>query len=100
MKIYSVGPILRVTDVNELNATNAPTLRDNVRAALKPETTSIDLDLSDTTFIDSSGLGVLIALQKTMTTRMGTLRVINPTATVVQVLELTRLHRVLEIVRN
>ena len=75
-------------------------MRDNVRAALKPETTGLELDLSDAKFIDSSGLGALIALQKTMAMRHGVLRIVNPTSTVVQVLELTRLHRVLEIVRN
>ncbi len=100
MKIFSVGTTLRITDVNELNAITAPTLRDNVRAALKPETTAVELDLSDTRFLDSSGLGALIALQKTMSTRQGTVSIINPTNTVVQVLELTRLHRVLEVIHR
>ena len=100
MKIYSEGPTLHVTDLNELNATNAPALRDHVRAALKPETMSVELDMSDAKFIDSSGLGALIAIQKTMATKQGVLRVVNPTSMVVQVLELTRLHRVLEIVRK
>jgi anti-sigma B factor antagonist len=100
MKIYSEGPTLHVTDLNELNATNAPALRDNVRTALKSETSAIELDMSDSKFIDSSGLGSLIALQKTMASRQGILRIVNPTSTVVQVLELTRLHRVLEIVRR
>lgn len=100
MKIYSAGPTLHVTDLNELNATTAPALRDNVRAALKPEMTAVELDMSDTKFIDSSGLGALIAIQKTMAAMQGILRIVNPTNTVVQVLELTRLHRVLEIVRK
>lgn len=100
MKIFSVGTTLCITDVSELNAITAPTLRDNVRAALKPETTAVELDLSDTRFLDSSGLGALIALQKTMSTRQGTVSIINPTNTVVQVLELTRLHRVLEVIHR
>ena len=100
MKIYSEGTILHVTELSELNAANAPAVRDKVRAALKPETMAVELDLSDAKFIDSSGLGALIALQKTMATREGVFRVVNPTSMVVQVLELTRLHRVLEIVRK
>ena len=100
MKIFSVGTTLRITDVNELSATTAPALRDNFRAALKPDTTAVEIELSDTKFLDSSGLRALISIQKTMATRQGSICVVNPTSTVVQVLELTRLHRVIEVVRR
>lgn len=100
MKIFSAGTTLRISDVNELSATTAPALRDSFRAALKPDTTAVEIDLSETKFLDSSGLGALISIQKTMATRQGSICVVNPTSTVVQVLELTRLHRVIEIVRR
>lgn len=100
MKIFSAGTILCIADVNELSATTAPALRDSFRAALKPETSAVEIDLSDTKFLDSSGLGALISIQKTMATRQGSICVVNPTSTVVQVLELTRLHRVIEVVRR
>jgi anti-sigma B factor antagonist len=100
MNIFLSGQILRVTDIAELNATLAPQLRDQVRAALKPDTQSVEIDLSDTKFVDSSGLGALIAIQKTLGARNGAVLIVNPTSTVVQILELTRLHRVLEIVRR
>ena len=100
MKIFSAGTTLCIADVNELSATTAPALRDNFRAALKPETSAVEIDLSDTKFLDSSGLGALISIQKTMATRQGSICVVNPTSTVVQVLELTRLHRVIEVVRR
>ena len=100
MKIFSAGTTLCIADVNELSATTAPALRDNFRAALKPETSAVEIDLSDTKFLDSSGLGALISIQKTMATRQGSICVVNPTSTVLQVLELTRLHRVIEVVRR
>lgn len=100
MKIFTTGQTLRVTDVAELNATIAAQLRDQVRAELKADTQSVELDLSDTKFVDSSGLGALIAIQKTLSARNGSVLIVNPTSTVVQILELTRLHRVLEIVRR
>jgi anti-sigma B factor antagonist len=100
MKISSHGSVLRISDLPALNASTAPALRDEARAALKAENTMLDIDMSSTRFLDSSGLGALIALQKTMSQRGGTLRVVNPTATVEQIMELTRLHRVLEIVRE
>lgn len=91
------GNTLKVGGLTELNATNAAAFRDEVRAALTSTLTTLDVDLSTTTFLDSSGLGALIALHKTMATRGGCLRILKPTPTVLQILELTRLHRVLEI---
>jgi anti-sigma B factor antagonist len=100
MKISTQGSSLRISDIPALNASTAPGLRDDARANVKSEHTSIDIDMSSTRFLDSSGLGALIALQKTMAQRSGALRIVNPSATVQQILELTRLHRVLEIVHE
>jgi len=50
------------------------------------------------TFLDSSGLGTLISLHKTLRARNGTVRLLKPAPNVQQILELTRLHRVFEIV--
>jgi anti-sigma B factor antagonist len=51
-------------------------------------------------FLDSCGLGALISLHKTACTRNGAVRLLNPTPPVQQILELTRLHRVFEIVKK
>lgn len=91
---------LRVGGVGELNAATATSFRDETRAALTETVSVLDVDLSSTTFVDSSGLGALIALHKTMVSRGGCVRILKPTATVLQILELTRLHRVLEIVNS
>jgi anti-sigma B factor antagonist len=100
MKIQHQGNTLLVSGLTELNASNAGGLRDAVRSALTPQTTVLDIDLSGTGFLDSSGLGVLIALHKTVATTRGTVRILNPTPTAQQILELTRLHRVFEIVKT
>ena len=86
-----------VIGLQELVAVNAAMVRDQIRAALPAGCTSLDRDLSGMTFLDSSGLGVLISLHKTMRSRSGTLRLYQPAPSVQQVLELTRLHRVFEI---
>lgn len=93
------GTTLRVGGLGELSAVNATTFRDETRAALDDTVTTLDIDLSTTTFLDSSGLGALIALHKTMVSRGGSVRVVRPTPMALQVLELTRLHRVLEIIK-
>ena len=92
------GTTLRVSGLVELNAVNAATFRDETRAALTPAIGVLEIELSTTSFVDSSGLGALIALHKTMVTRGGSVRILKPTPKVLQILELTRLHRVLEIV--
>ncbi len=90
--------ILQVRAPDELNASNAGPFRDLVRGSLKPEHQKIDLDFSGTRFVDSSGLGALISLHKAMVSRSGGVRVMNPTLQVQQILELTRMHRLFEIV--
>ena len=65
MKIQTQGNTLLVSGLTELNATNAGGFRDAVRAGLNAQVTHLDVDLSETRFLDSSGLGALIALHKT-----------------------------------
>jgi anti-sigma B factor antagonist len=99
MRLQIQGNTLLATGIAELNATNAIAFRDETRAALTDAIKILDVDLSITSFVDSSGLGALIALHKTMAMRGGSVRVLRPAPTVQQILELTRLHRVLEIVK-
>lgn len=91
-------PILQIAGPPELNAMNATPFRDQVRSSLRPEHQQIDIDFSETRFVDSSGLGALISLHKAMVGRQGRIRVVQPTPQVQQVLELTRMHRLFEIV--
>lgn len=98
MHVSSNGAILRITAPEELNASHSGPFRDQVRAVLRPEHHQIDLDFSRTSFVDSSGLGALIALHKTLCSRQGRVRILSPSPKVLQILELTRLHRILEIV--
>lgn len=88
-----------VTGLSELAAANASQTRDAIRASVTPSCRQLDIDLSATTFLDSSGLGALLALHKTLAFQQGRVRLLNPSPTVQQILELTRLHRVFEIVR-
>jgi len=100
MKIQHQGNTLLISGLTELNAANASGFRDAVRAALTPQITHLDVDLSETRFLDSSGLGALIALHKSVAANQGILRILQPTPTAQQILELTRLHRVFEIVKT
>jgi anti-sigma B factor antagonist len=100
MKIQIQGETLRISGVRELGASNSSEFRDQARAALTEDQKHIEIDLSETTFLDSCGLGTLIALHKTTGSRNGIVRLLNPTPGVQQILELTRMHRLFEIVKN
>ncbi len=100
MKIESAGEKLTVTGIEELAANNAAQFKDEVRAAITDSHTTLDVDMSVVGFLDSSGLGALIALHKTMAGRNGVVRLLDPTPVARQVLELTRMHRIFEMTGN
>jgi anti-sigma B factor antagonist len=102
MKIEHEGNNLRVSEIVELNAINASSFRDEVRAAMPASPETIEIDLSQTRFVDSSGLGALFALYKAAnSTHDGvTLRLLNPRPSIQQLFELTQLHQLFEISRT
>jgi anti-sigma B factor antagonist len=100
MKTQNDGNTLRVSAVTELNATNANSFRDGTREAFGSQQQNIEIDLSQTASVDSCGLGALVALHKTTSSRGGVLRLLNPTPAVQQILELTRMHRIFEVVKE
>ena len=100
MKIQAEGDVLRISEITQLGAANANSFRDEARAALTDGQKHIEIDLSGTTFIDSCGLGALVALHKTVGSHGGALRLLNPTPAVQQILELTRMHRIFDIVNK
>jgi anti-sigma B factor antagonist len=100
MKIKAQGETLNIDGIKELSAANANSFRDQVRAAMSDSLRNIQIDLSEAMFLDSCGLGALISIHKTACSRNGLVRLINPAAPVQQILELTRMHRIFEIVRS
>lgn len=100
MKMEAHGDTLRITGLTELDATNSTDVTGRIRAALHASQKHIELDLSQTTYLDSCGLGALIALHKTACSRAGAVRLINPLPAVQEVLKLTRLGRIFEIVKG
>jgi len=98
MKVQTNGDTLSIIGLKELAAANSNSFRDQVRASLTEAHKYIEIDLSQTMFVDSCGLGALISLHKNACARNGIVRLLNPTPPVQQILELTRMHRIFEIV--
>ncbi len=99
MKIEHAGNTLRVIGVKELDAATATTFQDLVRETLTERIRQIEVDLSSTANLDSFGLGALVGLRNLFGGGRGTIRLINPAPPVQQMLDLTRLYSLLEVVK-
>jgi anti-sigma B factor antagonist len=78
-----------------LNMVSAPDLRSAVNRALAGDRPKIVIDLSAVTFMDSAGLGVLIACLKTARQAGGDVRISAPSEQVAMVLSLSNVDRIL-----
>ena len=78
-----------------LNMVAARELRERLTGLVEAGTTRIVVDLAETTFLDSSALGALVAGLKTARQAGGDLRIARPTESVLTVFRLTNLDKVL-----
>lgn len=83
-----------VSAVGEVDVSTAPELRQRLQEL--PEGTQVVVDLSDVTFLDSTGLGVLVAALKRVreSDTGGDLRLVVTRPQVTKVLEVTGLSTV------
>ena len=79
----------------KLNMVAAPHLRQQIAGAVDQGQTRLVIDLSGTDFLDSSGLGALVAGLKVARQAGGDLRIACPGEQVLLVLELTSMTSVL-----
>lgn len=84
-----------ISVVGELDFSTAPRLREQILELLKGGTTSLVIDLSQLDFVDSSGLGVLVATLKRMRERDGSLMIRSPSANTSKVLQVSGLDKLL-----
>ncbi|OUE23500.1 STAS domain-containing protein [Clavibacter michiganensis] len=84
-----------VTATGMLNMAAAPELRQAIHDALDPAPQRVVIDLAGVDFIDSSGLGALIAGLRAARDAGGDLRIAAPGPQVAMVLQLSNLDRVL-----
>jgi anti-sigma B factor antagonist len=76
----------------ELDLATAPALRDRLLAVIDAGATGITLDMRDVSFVDSSGLGVLVGAHKRLREATGgSLTIVGPQDAVRKVLDITGL---------
>jgi anti-sigma B factor antagonist len=98
MTIEPNAQTLVVSNLRELTAGTASEVKSQARLRFSEELKDIDFDCKNLEFLDSSGLGALISIQKLANGRGGKFRILNPQPTILQILEMTRLHRIFDIV--
>ena len=102
MKVERQNGTLTVRDVQELSAANARSFQNEICAAFSAGLKTVEIDLSQITFVDSCGVGALVSLYKAANDQsrkeIVAVRLLNPQPPVQQVLELTRMHHIFEIV--
>ena len=84
----------------EIDALTAPTLGRRMLELIDDGTSRLVVDLSETTFMDSTGLGVLVNGLRQAGRRDGKLVVVCPTERIMRPFEITGLHNHLPIVKT
>ncbi len=86
-----------VTVSGDLDVSDALSLRETLGQAQGDDTRSVLLDLTEVGFIDSAGIGLLVAAQRRAAGAGGQFALAGLTPTVARVLELTRTDRMLTV---
>jgi anti-sigma B factor antagonist len=81
----------------EIDLFTAPELKAALGEAIDGGRTKIVVDLSDTTFLDSTALGVLIGTVKRLRSRDGRLTIVNTDASIAKTFEITGLDQIFTI---
>lgn len=100
MKIEDDGSTLHISDLAELSAQNSGHFREQVQSAVTAALARVEIDLTGTLFVDSCGLASLCALRAHAEPKGIAIRLLNPEPPVHQLLELTQMHELFEIVSS
>ena len=89
-----------VTVLGEVDLATAPRLRDCLTALAGDGHEQVILDLNQTEFLDSTGLGAIVTGLKRIRARGGDLRIVCTSDRVCKAFEITSLNRVLPLYRS
>jgi anti-sigma B factor antagonist len=81
----------------EIDLFTAPELKKTLADAIENGATRVVVDLSETTFLDSTALGVLIGAVKRLRSRDGQLVIVNTDANIAKTFEITGLDQIFTI---
>ncbi len=99
METEIAGDVARVRGFERLSSENGPQLKERVAECLKAGQRIIEVDFADVSFVDSEGLGALIAIRRAATQHSATVRLLHPKPHVLQVFDLVQFRRIFDIVQ-
>ena len=88
--------VVRLAAPEPLEADNVGVFREAM-ANLLQDTDRVLVNMSNVTFLDSSGLGALVAIWRNISSKNGEIKLCNIGPSVRTVFEITRMHRIFEI---
>jgi anti-sigma B factor antagonist len=99
MKItqHAVGDVTVLTPVGRIVTEDGDALRNVVDALVQQGRVKIVLDLQQITYIDSSGLGLMVSKYVSARRRGGDVKLLHPTARSLHLLEITHLSEVFDV---
>jgi anti-sigma B factor antagonist len=90
----------RLTVVGELDIATKPQLQEAARAAIARGVRALTIDLTELSFMDSSGLSLLIILNQRASSEGWTLRLLKPAGPALTILTLTEADKNLPFVTD
>jgi anti-sigma B factor antagonist len=90
------GITILITD-ERLDSLAGPNLKDVVKDICQESAIKLVIDMEKTLFLDSSGCGGLVSSLKTLLNSNGEMRIARPNPKCLEILRITRLHRIFEI---
>ena len=91
------GRKLIVTPGKELDHHNAMIIKDEVDGyILEGKTTEVEFDFQDTTFMDSSGIGIIMGRYKLLNTVGGNIYVTNMCKNIERIFSISGLFKIIE----
>ena len=92
---------IKITGEMDANGCSASQIADDLENLLKPETEQhISLDIGNVTFLDSSGIGVIVFLFKRLKSSGGSLEIINANGQPKDLITLLRVDNVIPVKFN
>jgi anti-sigma B factor antagonist len=91
------GGVVAVAVSGEIDLFTAPELKAAIADVVDGGSTRIVVDLTQTTFLDSTALGVLIGAVKRLRSTDGALSIVNTDATIAKTFEITGLDQIFTI---
>ena len=97
VNVRQIGPVSVVDLSGKITiGEGAVQLRDKVHELLDGGQTKVLLNLEKVSYMDSAGIGELVACYKRATEKEGTVKLLNPSGKVYDLLQLTKLEEVFE----